>query len=278
LVTTLSPSGRYLTAGNPLHHLYRFLSVVILVFVASCRPYMGPVNAGREYGSPKLPFFITHIAEKNQRMLRKGNIPKHHVFNKILCFKFACRNEARRNKSLHAISYKKFKKKVEKNAKQGEYKDLKPDSTVKKKPVKKTPPKPVLRPDTLVAAQPVPEPAVKRDTLVVLSEFSFEVNRATLRADHYATLDSIINLMVDNPTLVVRISGHTDNTGNEAHNQRLSTNRAKVVAEYLVGNGIAENRVSFEGFGSTKPIAPNTTTVGRGKNRRVEMLLHDRRE
>ena len=241
---------------------------------------MGPVNVGREYGSPKLPFFITHLAEKNQRMLHKGSIPKHHVFNKILCFKFACRNEARRNKSLRAISYNKFKKKVKKNAQKGEYDHLKKDSTVKK-PVKKPTPKPVkpvVAPDTLVAAQPAPSPVLKRDSLVILSEFSFEVNRATLRADHYSSLDSIINLLVDNPSLVVKISGHTDNTGNEDHNRRLSTNRAKVVAEYLVGNGIADDRVSFEGFGSSKPIAPNNTPAGRGKNRRVEILIHDRRQ
>lgn len=255
-----------------LSPLYRLFFLLVIVLAASCRPYMGPVNVGREYGSPKLPFFITHLAEKNQRMLRKGNIPKHHVFNKILCFKFACRNEARRNKSLHAISYNKFKKKVKKNAERGEYKHLKSDSTVKK-PVKK----PVVKQDTLIAARPAPGPVLKADSLVILSEFSFEINRATLRADHYPDLDSLINMLADNPVLVVRISGHTDNTGNESHNMRLSTNRAKVVAEYLIGNGIAEDRVTFEGFGSSKPIAPNNTTQGRGKNRRVEILIHDRR-
>jgi len=155
---------------------------------------------------------------------------------------------------------------------------MKADTTVKKPPVKKPAPKLVVNPDTLVAAQPVPEPPVlKRDSLVVLSEFSFEVNRATLRADHYSALDSIINFMVDHPTLVVKISGHTDNTGDESHNMRLSTNRAKVVAEYIIGNGIDLDRVTFEGFGSGKPIAPNNTLQGRGKNRRVEILMHDRR-
>jgi len=240
---------------------------------------MGPVNTGREYGSPKVPFFITHLAEKNQRMLSKGNIPKHHIFNKILCFKFACRNEARRNKSTRAISFDKFKKEIAKNAKKGEYKKLKPDSTVRKPPAKQPVPKPAVKSDTLIAVQPVPEPPLlKRDSLVILSEFSFQVDRAVLRADHYSALDSIINFMVDHPPVVVKISGHTDNTGNEPHNMRLSTDRAKVVAEYLIGNGIAEERVTFEGFGSGKPIAPNNTSQGRGKNRRVEILIHDPRD
>lgn len=253
--------------------------IVLLLLVTACRPYMGPVNVGREYGSPKLPFFITHLAEKNQRMLLKGNIPKHHVFNKILCFKFACRNESRRNKSLHAISYNRFKKKVKKNAQRGAYDNIKqPDSVRRKPPVKKQP-APVIKPDTAIAVAPqIEQPILKTDSLIILSEFSFEVNSATLRADHFSTLDSLMNFLLDRPSLVVKISGHTDNTGTESHNMRLSLNRAKVVAEYLVGNGVDFDRVSFEGFGSSKPVAPNNTPAGRSKNRRVEILIHDRRE
>ena len=86
---------------------------------------MGPLPTGREHGNKPLPFFISHIPEKNQRMLRRGYIPRHHFFDKIICFKFACRNEARRNHNLHAISFKKFKKKIKRNAKRGEYDYLK---------------------------------------------------------------------------------------------------------------------------------------------------------
>jgi len=111
----------------------------------------------------------------------------------------------------------------------------------------------------------------------VLNEILFETNSATLKGEQFHSLDSLMDFLIIHPSLVVKISGHTDNTGRESHNQTLSANRAKVVAEYLIGNGVSEDRVSFEGWGSTKPIAPNNTTVGRSKNRRVELLIHDKR-
>jgi OOP family OmpA-OmpF porin len=77
------------------------------------------------------------------------------------------------------------------------------------------------------------------------------------------------------PERSVKISGHTDNTGNEAHNLTLSKRRADVVAEYLVNNGIDINRVETFGFGSAKPLLANTTDEERKKNRRVELLIHD---
>jgi chemotaxis protein MotB len=79
------------------------------------------------------------------------------------------------------------------------------------------------------------------------------------------------------PERLVRISGHTDNTGREAHNLALSKQRADVVAEYLVSNGIDINRVETSGLGSAKPIEVNTSDEGRRKNRRVELLIHDGR-
>jgi outer membrane protein OmpA-like peptidoglycan-associated protein len=240
---------------------------------------MGPVNVGREHGDKKLPFFISHIPEKNQRMLRRGYIAKHHFFDKIICFKFACRNEARRNHNLHAISYKKFTKKIKKNAKKGEYDNLKKrDSTAVKKPAVKKPSAkkpPAALPIPVDTISQVAEPTVlKSDSLIVLSEFSFETNSATLRAEHFPKLDSLVDFLLQYPTLVVKISGHTDNTGQEHHNMRLSANRAKVVAEFIISGGVDLRRVTFEGFGSSKPIASNETMAGRRQNRRVEIVVH----
>jgi outer membrane protein OmpA-like peptidoglycan-associated protein len=250
-----------------------------LLSLFSCRPYMGPVNVGREHGDKKLPFFISHIPEKNQRMLRRGYIAKHHFFDKIICFKFACRNEARRNHNLHAISYKKFTKKIKKNAKKGEYDNLKKsDSVSMKKPPAKKPPvskPPAALPIAVDTIAQVTEPAIfKTDSLIVLSEFSFETNSATLKSEHFPKLDSLVDFLLRYPTLVVKISGHTDNTGQEHHNMRLSSNRAKVVAEFIISGGVPLDCVTFEGFGSSKPIASNETTAGRRKNRRVEIVIH----
>ena len=123
----------------------------------------------------------------------------------------------------------------------------------------------------------VDAPVLKSDSLIVLNEFLFETNSSTLKVEHFSALDSIMDFLLSHPSLEVKISGHTDNTGRESHNKTLSTKRAEVVAEYLIENGVSEDRVTFEGFGSSKPIAPNSTDAGRNKNRRVELLIHDKR-
>jgi outer membrane protein OmpA-like peptidoglycan-associated protein len=77
----------------------------------------------------------------------------------------------------------------------------------------------------------------------------------------------------ENSSFKIAIHGHTDDQGDEASNLVLSENRAKSVVEYLVSQGISKNRLSFKGFGESKPKVPNTTAEGRAKNRRTEFLL-----
>jgi OOP family OmpA-OmpF porin len=71
----------------------------------------------------------------------------------------------------------------------------------------------------------------------------------------------------------MRISGHTDNTGSPENNMRLSRDRARAVAIYLISGGVSADRLDIEWFGQTKPIADNGRESGRKRNRRVEMLL-----
>jgi len=180
---------------------------------------------------------------------------------------------------MHAISFKKFQKKIRKNAKKGLYKRY-PADTTRKKPVKKKPVPKVIKPDTTLLAVKQPElsaPILQADSLIVLNEFLFETNSSTLKSEQFSALDSLMDFLIEHPTLTVKISGHTDNTGNESHNKNLSTRRAEVVAEYLIGNGVAVNRITFQGFGSSKPLAPNDTAKNRSKNRRVELLIHEKR-
>lgn len=133
---------------------------------------------------------------------------------------------------------------------------------------------PILPVDPL-APETVEAPQLETDSLIVLGEVLFATNRSTLKSEQFAVLDSIVNFLIRNPALIVEISGHTDNTGKENYNIKLSTQRAAVVAEFLVDNGVNIDRVSPLGFGSSKPIAPNTTEEGRKKNRRVELLIHN---
>lgn len=150
---------------------------------------------------------------------------------------------------------------------------MKPDSTPK-------------RPhDSVTIAKAVQEPVItepsgiKKDSLITLTENEvlFQTNSFKLQSEHLASLDSIMSFLASHPQLEVEISGHTDNIGTENHNLRLSTQRAEAVAQYIVNKGISTKRTGFEGFGSSRPIASNDTEEGRRKNRRVEILIHNKR-
>lgn len=250
-----------------------FLSILLFSFFYVNAQYIGPPNnVGREYGNPKMPWMVSHLAGANKERLKRANKnSRHSVFGKILCFRKLCRIQSGHAASLRAISFKKFKKKVARNAKKGLYKRAQIDSTYKRKPVVHE-----VVPVVTDTATARPTPAIKADSLIVLgAELLFETNKSTLRSEHFAALHSIVGYLVLHPERSVKISGHTDDTGSEGHNLTLSKKRADVVAEFLVNNGVEINRVETFGLGSAKPIMVNATGEGRKKNRRVELLIYD---
>jgi len=108
---------------------------------------------------------------------------------------------------------------------------------------------------------------------VVLNNILFETGKSVLTAASYAELDRLLGIMNENALMKIEISGHTDNTGSEPINSKLSEARAKAVVDYLVQKGIDRTRMNFRGYGSSQPIADNTSAAGRTKNRRVEFKI-----
>jgi outer membrane protein OmpA-like peptidoglycan-associated protein len=94
-----------------------------------------------------------------------------------------------------------------------------------------------------------------------------------LTSGSYTELDRLYNILQENPLMKIEISGHTDKTGTDQINIKLSENRAKVVVDYLVQKGIDRSRLEYKGFGSLQPISDNATSAGRAKNRRVEFKI-----
>ncbi len=108
---------------------------------------------------------------------------------------------------------------------------------------------------------------------IVLNNIFFDTGAATLRPESFVELGILYKLLVDNPSLKIEISGHTDNVGSAAVNQRISEQRARAVVDFLVGRGIDRDRLTYRGYGFEKPIASNETAEGRQLNRRTEFEI-----
>jgi OmpA-OmpF porin, OOP family len=100
----------------------------------------------------------------------------------------------------------------------------------------------------------------------------FDTDKTDIKPESAKTLDEVANLLKIDRALKLEISGHTDSTGDKAHNIQLSQARAQAVVQALVKDyGIAATRLSAKGYGDTKPVAPNDKEESRAKNRRVEL-------
>ncbi len=108
---------------------------------------------------------------------------------------------------------------------------------------------------------------------IVLKNIFFDVNKTTLKSESAMEIENAYRLMVDNPTIEIEISGHTDNVGSAAYNKKLSQGRALAVVNALKEKGIDPGRMKSVGYGFDKPVAPNNTESGRAQNRRTEFKI-----
>ncbi len=119
-------------------------------------------------------------------------------------------------------------------------------------------------------------PVEKKDRetlLVAMRDVQFDVAKATLRQESFGVLDSVLLVLLRYPDYHLRLEGHTDNTGNDKSNLKLSENRARTCKEYFMAKGVLSNRLFSIGYGESKPLAPNTTNSSRQINRRVAFEL-----
>ncbi|MBL0127077.1 MAG: OmpA family protein [Flavobacteriales bacterium] len=118
------------------------------------------------------------------------------------------------------------------------------------------------------------EPTV--GTRVRLDNVQFEFDKADLKPGYEKELDKLVDLMTDFPHLRVEIEGHTDDQGSDDYNLRLSDARAKAVVDYLLKKDVEKERLSWKGYGESKPLVPNDGEPGRAVNRRVEFRIIER--
>lgn len=123
-----------------------------------------------------------------------------------------------------------------------------------------------------VATTPRPTAAPTEESIQI-TPILFAQSTPDVLPESQGALDNVLRFLIDNPTVVVELAGHTDNQGDFDQNVILSRQRAEVVKSYLLGKGIAANRLRTRGYGGTRPAATNNYETTRPINRRVEVTI-----
>lgn len=119
----------------------------------------------------------------------------------------------------------------------------------------------------------IPEKAIKVENVY------YDFNKASLQETSFTSLDDLVTLLNENPTMQIELSAHTDSKGSDQYNDKLSGERAQSVVDYLISKGIAKERLIAKGYGESQPVAPNTNAdgtdnpEGRQLNRRTEFKV-----
>ncbi|MCT8165909.1 MULTISPECIES: OmpA family protein [unclassified Pseudomonas] len=123
-------------------------------------------------------------------------------------------------------------------------------------------------------SQPAPEPKAEVITLDDQGQVMFAFNSAELTPASEQRLQSLLPRLQDLGVTRIRVVGHTDSVGSDSYNQALSERRASSVAQYLISQGLAPDKITSQGRGESEPIADNDTEQGRAHNRRVDLHLN----
>lgn len=116
---------------------------------------------------------------------------------------------------------------------------------------------------------------VSGKTITAVNSITFDFGSDKIKSESYAYLDELLKVLKQ-AGAKIKVKGHTDNVGSETANLKLSQDRAKAVANYLVTHGVDKKMIQSEGFGSQIPLMPNDTEEGRAMNRRVEFEILDK--
>jgi len=117
---------------------------------------------------------------------------------------------------------------------------------------------------------------VEDGILVTFDEGSgvyFDTNKSNVNTASQSALDKLVSVFKEYPDTNLLIVGHTDSSGNDEYNMKLSKERAYAVTNYITGHGVSTNRLTTNWFGETQPTHDNATAEGRAKNRRVNVVI-----
>lgn len=158
---------------------------------------------------------------------------------------------------------------------------LPPHKRVKKKPKTPVVAKPEKKKTEVAAVSKPPAEKImdldrnkiRKGQTIEIQNLYFTADSATVNQESYKVLDEVYDFLKQNSDITIEIGGHTNGQPPHEYCDRLSTNRAKTVAQYLVNKGISSDRLKYKGYGKRKSIASNLTKEGRKKNQRVEIKI-----
>lgn len=116
---------------------------------------------------------------------------------------------------------------------------------------------------------------IKKGTVIRTEGIQFDPDKYVVKESSFQTLDDVYDILKSNQDIVIEVGGHTNNIPDHAYCDRLSAQRAKAVADYLIKKGVDASRISYKGYGKRNPITTNETKEGRLKNQRVEIKILD---
>jgi outer membrane protein OmpA-like peptidoglycan-associated protein len=147
--------------------------------------------------------------------------------------------------------------------------------TPKPRPTRAPQQKRVLEVNEVVSTKEVKLDSIdyKVGNTIRLENIFFEFDKAALLPQSKTELQKLIDIMLDYPLMKIEIAGHTDNVGTATYNQKLSEERAKSVVEFLINAKVEQSRLTYNGYGSSRPATTNETDAGRAYNRRVEFTI-----
>lgn len=117
------------------------------------------------------------------------------------------------------------------------------------------------------------KPAPTAGKIMRLDNLIFEVGKSKIDPESYPELDILVNLMGENPKMVIQLEGHTDYLGDSRANMKLSQQRVESVRDYLGEHGISKTRVKTKAFGGSQPLSRDNTPEAHRLNRRVEVRI-----
>ena len=125
----------------------------------------------------------------------------------------------------------------------------------------------------VIKMEPVELSELKLGDSYTIKEILYKSNSSELIGGSQLVLDGFASYLLENSTISIEIEGHTDDIGNDENNLALSKDRAFTVFEYLTSKGVKASRLSFKGYGESRPKVPNNSSANRAKNRRTDFKI-----